>query len=97
MLFVRTTTQFRKDVKRMKKQGKDLRILQSVMNDIASEIPLAPQYRNHPLKGNYQGRRECHLAPDWLLIYRTTAQVEDSRNGEAIFERTGSHSELFKS
>ncbi len=89
MLQVRTTTRFRKDVKRVKKQGKDLQILQKVMNDIVQRISLAPQYRDHVLRGNYKGRRECHLAPDWLLIYRTTAQ-------EAIFERTGSHSELFK-
>jgi len=89
MLQVRTTTRFRKDVKRVKKQGKDLQILQRVMNDIVQRISLGPQYRDHVLRGNYKGRRECHLAPDWLLIYRTTAQ-------EAIFERTGSHPELFK-
>lgn len=88
MLQVRTTTQFRKDVKRVKKQGKDLRILQRVMNDIVQQVPLAPQLRVHALRGNYQGWRECHLAPDWLFIYRTTEQ-------EAIFERTGSHAELF--
>lgn len=72
MLSVRTTTQFRKDVKRIKKQSKDIRILESVMNLIAQKIPLPPHYRHHVLRGNYKGHRECHLAPDWLLIYRTT-------------------------
>ena len=89
MLSVRTTTQFRKDVKRIKKQGKDFRILESVMNFIAQKIPLPPKLSNHVLRGNYKGHRECHLAPDWLLIYRATEE-------EAIFERTASHSELFK-
>lgn len=88
MLQVRTTTQFRRDVKRVRKQGKDLQILHRVMNEIASGNRLAPRFRDHGLRGNYKGRRECHLAPDWLLIYRTT-QIE------ATFERTGSHSELF--
>jgi len=89
MLTIRTTTQFKKDVKRAKKQGKNLDILKAVMERIAQRIPLERIYRDHVLVGNYKGRRECHLAPNWLLIYRTTAQ-------EAIFERTGSHSELFK-
>jgi mRNA interferase YafQ len=89
MLQVRTTTRFRRDVKRVRKQGRDLQILQTVMNEIASGNPLAPRFRDHVLRGNYKGRRECHLAPDWLLIYRTTQT-------EAVFERTGSHAELFK-
>ena len=89
MLSVRTTTQFRKDVKKAKKQRRDLSILRRVMNEIAQKIPLEKKYRDHVLRGNYKGRRECHIAPDWLLIYRITEQ-------EAIFERTGSHSELFK-
>ncbi len=63
MLTIRTTTQFKKDVKRAKKQGKNLDILKAVMERIAQRIPLERKYRDHVLVGNYKGRHECHLIP----------------------------------
>ena len=63
--------------------------LKRAMAWIAKEEPLPPGMHDHKLVGNFEGRRECHLAGDWLLIYK----IEDDA---VIFERTGSHSELFK-
>ena len=88
MLTLRTTTRFEKDYKKARKSGRDLARLKRVMTWIAEEQPLPPELRDHKLVGNFQGRRECHLAGDWLLIYKID---EDA----VIFERTGSHSELF--
>jgi mRNA interferase YafQ len=89
MLKLKTTTRFEKDYKKARKSGRDLSRLKRVMTWIANEEPLPPELRDHKLIGNYQGRRECHLAGDWLLIYK----IEDDT---VIFERTGSHSELLK-
>jgi len=63
--------------------------LKRTINWIANEQPLSPEMRDHKLIGNYKGRRECHLAGDWLLIYKTEKDT-------VIFERPGSHSELLK-
>ena len=89
MLKLKTTTRFEKDYKKVRKSGRDLSRLKRVMTWIAKEQPLPPELRDHKLIGNYQGRRECHLAGDWLLIYK----IEDD---SVIFERTGTHSELLK-
>ncbi|MFZ4395441.1 MAG: type II toxin-antitoxin system YafQ family toxin [Kiritimatiellia bacterium] len=86
---LKTTTQFEKDYKKALKSGRDLARLKRVMTWIACEQELPPELRDHKLVGNYQGRRECHLAGDWLLIYKLD---DDS----VIFERAGSHSELLK-
>ncbi len=83
------TRQFEKDLKRMRKRGKDTRKLKSVMQALIAGEPLARRYRDHPLSGNYKGRRECHIEPDWLLIYKLD-------NDTIIFERTGTHTDLFK-
>ena len=90
MLTLRTTTKFRKDYKRMKKQGKDMSLLKSVINDLISEIVLDEKYQDHPLFGNYIGFRECHIQPDWLLIYTI-----DNNQLILTASRTGSHSDLF--
>ena len=82
------TTQFAKDLKRVRKRGKDVQKLKVVMSDLIDERPLAPRYRDHLLVGNYQGRRECHIEPDWLLIYKLDEET-------IIFERTGAHADLF--
>ncbi len=82
------TTQFTKDLKRARKRGQDLGKLKSVMSDLIEERPLAPRYRDHVLVGGYKGRRECHVEPDWLLIYKLEGET-------IIFERTGAHSDLF--
>jgi mRNA interferase YafQ len=89
MLTLKTTTQFEKDYKKSVRSGRDISRLKRVMAWIANQQPLPPGLRDHKLIGNYQGRRECHLAGDWLLIYKIETDV-------VIFERTGSHSELLK-
>lgn len=89
MLTPTYTRQFERDLKRMLKRGKDLEKLKLVMTTLINEEPLPPCHRDHTLVGNYRDRRECHVEPDWLLIYKTLA-------GEIIFERIGSHSDLFK-
>lgn len=85
---IRRSTQFKKDYKRAKKAGKDLAELQKVIYQLATGKSLDPSYNDHALHGNYRGCRECHLEPDWLLIYKTTET-------ELALVRTGSHSELF--
>jgi len=83
------TSQFKKDYKRIKKQNKDLDKLRDVIEKLASGHKLEPKLRNHQLTGERKGHRDCHIGPDWILIYHLT---ED----ELFLERTGSHSELFK-
>ena len=80
---------FEKDVKLLKKRGKDLTKLKYIMELLVEEKSLPIKNRDHALIGNYKGRRECHIEPDWLLIYKIDKEV-------IIFERTGSHSDLFK-
>jgi mRNA interferase YafQ len=84
------TTQFSRDIKRMRKRGKDLRKLQEVVGLLATGAPLAPKYRDHPLIGPWMPSRDCHVEPDWILIY--TADEDSLR-----LERTGTHGDLFKS
>ena len=87
MLKLKTTARFEKDYRKSVRSGRDVSKLKRVMALIATQQPLPPGLRDHKLVGNYQGRRECHLAGDWLLIYKINADT-------VIFERTGSHSEL---
>lgn len=84
-----STNQFKRDVKKAKKQGKDCSKLKEIIDRLIEEQALATRYKDHPLAGNYKGYRECHIEPDWLLIYA----VADNR---IFFERLGSHSELFR-
>ncbi|HJX16181.1 MAG TPA: type II toxin-antitoxin system YafQ family toxin [Candidatus Deferrimicrobiaceae bacterium] len=79
---------FKGDYKRMKRRGKDMSKILRLMTMLADEEPLEPKHRDHPLVGPYVGRRECHVEPDWLLIYKFEP-------GVIIFERTGTHSDLF--
>ena len=84
------TTKFKKDLKLVQKQGKDLDKLFTVIVLLANDEKLDGTYRDHALSGNYDGFRECHIEPNWLLIYR--------KNNDRIILyllRTGSHSELF--
>jgi len=89
MLKLRTTNRFEKDYKKAIKSNKEMAKLKQVMKMIVSEQELPKTLRDHKLIGNYQGRRECHVTGDWLLIYKLEKDY-------VIFERTGSHSELFK-
>ena len=85
-----TTNKFDKDLRRAKRRTKDLSKIQSIMKTLTNGESLPLRNRDHTLIGNYAGRRECHIEPDWLLIYKI-----DDENKEIIFERTGSHSDLF--
>ena len=90
MLDLVMTTQFRKDLKRINKRGKDLSLLKDVLQTLREEQALEEKYRDHALTGNYIGFRECHVQPDWLLVYAINKE-------ELILtaSRTGSHSDLF--
>ena len=90
MYRIRPTTKFQKDVKRLKKRGYELSSLTKVIQILADGKILPPQNRDHALSGNYAGFRECHIAPDWLLIYEIS---EDTLF--LYLTRTGSHSDLF--
>ncbi|HVN97196.1 MAG TPA: type II toxin-antitoxin system YafQ family toxin [Syntrophorhabdaceae bacterium] len=84
------TKQFHKDIKRMQRAGnKDMEKLKRVVTALIEEEPLDKSYRDHPLKGPFKDRRECHLAPDRLLVYKLDKK-------EIVFERTGSHADLFE-
>jgi mRNA interferase YafQ len=82
------TSQFKKDVKRLRKQGKDLAKIKTVINLLLEETPLPAKNRDHQLSGNWSGHRDCHIEPDWILIYKI---LKD----ELRLERTGTHSDLF--
>jgi len=85
------TSQFRKDVKRAEKRGKDLAKLKAVLDLLIEGQPLPPQVRDHPLRGNFAGSRDCHIEPDWVLIYTLAHSDTHVR-----FERTGTHNDLFR-
>lgn len=89
MKLVQHTSQFKVDVKRMEKRGKDLSKLKQVFKALINGQKLPNQLRDHVLVGQYKGTRECHLEPDWLLIYEAT-------EAEVVLVRTGSHSDLFR-
>ncbi|MHC1782510.1 MAG: type II toxin-antitoxin system YafQ family toxin [Anaerolineaceae bacterium] len=86
---IRQTSQFKRDAKRMKKRGMDIKDYIGFFTDLVNGTSLAPKFSDHPLEGQYEGARECHLKPDWLLIYESTKD-------ELILIRTGSHADLFK-
>lgn len=80
--------QFEKEVVKAKKRGKDIEKLKEVMRLLTLEKPLPLKNRNHKLKGEYVDYWECHIEPDWLLVYKKTAT-------HIFFARTGTHSDLF--
>lgn len=82
------TTRFEKDLARMKRRGVDLDILKNAVLSLLQNEPLQSKHRDHVLTGDWKDHRECHLLPDWLLIYKTTSDF-------VRLERTGSHSDLF--
>jgi len=84
------TGPFRKDRKLMQKRKKDMDKLTEVLSLLINEQPLQPKHENHPLHGNHEGKMECHVEPDWLLIYRI-----DKDNSRIMLYRTGSHSDLY--
>jgi mRNA interferase YafQ len=88
-LNIQYTAQFKKDYKKIQKQNKDSEKLKLVIEKLLSETTLEHHYKDHNLTGKWKKYRECHITPDWLLIYKKTADT-------LILVRTGSHSELFK-
>ncbi len=88
---VKFTKRFEKDLKLAKKQNKDLNKLFTIVEKIANLEKLEDKYRDHVLIGNYKGLRECHIEPDWLLIYYINKNVL-----VLVLERLGSHFELFE-
>ena len=82
------TKQFDRDLKRMLKRGKEKNKIKLLVAKLINEERLEPKNKDHKLVGNYEGRRECHIEPDWLLIYKLEKEM-------IIFERTGTHSDLF--
>lgn len=91
MLTLTTTSQFRKDYKLAKKRGYDMSLLENVLQQLLDCKPLEEKHRDHALTGNYLGFRECHIQPDWLLIYAI-----DNCTLILTASRTGTHSDLFR-
>ena len=90
MYVIKPTSRFGKDVKLAKKRGYDLNLLAEIIKKLAAGEELPPKNRDHQLVGNYSGCRECHITPDWLLVY-------EYEEGDLILflTRTGTHSDLF--
>ncbi|MBQ3368413.1 type II toxin-antitoxin system YafQ family toxin [bacterium] len=90
MYAIRPTNKFRQDLKLCQKRGYNMQAITDVIKKLAAGETLPPQNRDHELSGNYKGFRECHIQPDWLLIYRI------NNNDLILFlSRTGTHSDLF--
>ena len=85
------TGKFKKSLKLAKKRGLDLKLLDKVITMLQNDIPLEEKYRDHELNGKYQGFRECHIQPDWLLIY-----LKENDVLTLTFVDTGPHADLFK-
>lgn len=87
---VKPTSKFQKDLKRAQKRGYDISLLSDIIKKLANGEQLTEKNRDHSLSGDYVGCRECHITPDWLLIYEIS-------NGDLILylTRTGTHSDLF--
>jgi mRNA interferase YafQ len=90
VLTLKTTSQYRKDRNRAKNRGLDMSLLDTVIQTLIEEKPLAPKHKDHQLTGNFTEFRECHIKPDWLLMYTVNKQ-------ELILTAscTGTHSDLF--
>lgn len=87
---VKFTSQFKKDLKLAKKQHKNLDELFEVIDDLANDVTLDPKYKDHSLTGNFISYRECHIEPDWLLVYKKDADIL-----VLLLYRVGSHSNIF--
>ena len=87
---VKPTSKFQKDLKRIQKRGYDMRLMTDIIKKLANGEILPPKNRDHNLSGNYSNCRECHIAPDWLLIYSLNSSLKI-----VTLVRTGSHSDLF--
>ena len=90
MLELKQTSQFKKDLRRMVKRGANMDLLDEVVLLLRERKALPDKYEDHPLTGNWAGYRDCHIQPDWLLLYRVEENVLI-----LSLTRTGSHSDLF--
>lgn len=90
MLKVRYSSRFKKDFKVIVRRGYDISLFEEVLNLLREEKSLPEKYNDHALKGDYTGHRECHITPDWLLIYK-----KENDMITLSLTRTGSHSDLF--
>ncbi|MEF2562333.1 MAG: type II toxin-antitoxin system YafQ family toxin [Negativibacillus sp.] len=90
MLDIRYSSKFKKDYKTIIKRGYNPQLLQDVLDILCNEQTLPEKYKDHWLTGNYQGHRECHITPDWLLIYKIEQDILT-----LTLTRTGTHSDLF--
>ena len=88
MLNLNLTSQFKRDLKLCQKRSYNISLLNNVIDTLRIPAPLPPKNKDHALKGNYIGHRECHISPDWLLIYRIDGN-------ELYLDRTGTHADLF--
>ena len=91
MYQVKFTTTFKKSYKLMKKRGLDISLLDDVIDKLRQGIPLEEKYKDHGLSGNFDGFRECHIKPDWLLVYLIENDILT-----LTLVGTGSHSDIFK-
>ena len=89
MLKIRRTSQFKKDVKRMLKRGQDLEKLLLVVQALSARRKLPARYRDHPFKGQHGDKRDCHIEPDWILLYAI-------EGNELVLYRTGAHLDIFR-
>lgn len=87
---IKNTTQFKKDYKLTRRRGLNMDLLKDVVTRLANGEPLDPRHKDHPLSGEWSGHRECHIQPDWLLIYRYENDIL-----VLALTRTGTHSDLF--
>ena len=94
MLRIRYSSRFKKDYKAVKRRGYDTRLLEEVLNILSTKQTLPPKYLDHALAGNYKGYRECHITPDWLLIYQY--ETLDDGEQQLVCVRTGTHSDFFQ-
>jgi len=90
MLKVRYSARFKKDFKLVQKRGCDIGLFEEIVLLLCNKKPLSLKNRDHALSGNYSGFRECHITPDWLLIYKVQKDILT-----LTLTRTGTHSELF--
>ncbi len=87
---IKPTSRFQKDLKKLQKRGYDLELLKAIIKKLAAGEPLEQKNRDHSLTGNWGGCRECHITPDWLLIY----EIDDNELF-LYLTRSGTHSDLF--
>lgn len=88
---IKRTSRFKKEFRKALERGCDPKVFEYVLNELVNEHPLAEKFRDHALTGKYAGQRECHLNPDWLLIYAIEQEVLT-----LTLTRTGSHADLFE-